>query len=254
MKAIVMGATSGIGMEVARQLAAKGWKVGIAGRRTERLAALAESVEGIVAYKSIDIMSDDAPALLTELIEEMGGVDLYFHSSGIGWQNEMLDMGKELSTVATNCAGLVRMTDTLLGWFAAKCGAETRDHAQHDKPHLHIACITSIAGTKGLGAAPAYSASKRFQSHYLESLQQLATIRHLNVSITDIRPGFVATPLIEGSRYPLQLKADDVAAKAIKAIERGKKVSVIDWRYAILVRLWRLIPRSLWVKLPINAK
>ena len=145
MKAIVMGATSGIGMEVARQLAAKGWKVGIAGRRTERLAALAESVEGIVAYKSIDIMSDDAPALLTELIDEMGGVDLYFHSSGIGWQNEMLDMGKELSTVATNCAGLVRMTDTLLGWFAAKCVAETRDHAQHDKPHLHIACITSIA-------------------------------------------------------------------------------------------------------------
>ena len=85
-----MGATSGIGMEVARQLAAKGWKVGIAGRRTERLAALAESVEGIVAYKSIDIMSDDAPALLTELIEEMGGVDLYFHSSGIGWQRNCL--------------------------------------------------------------------------------------------------------------------------------------------------------------------
>ena len=93
-----MGATSGIGMEVAIQLAAKGWQVGIAGRRTERLAALAESVGGIVAYKSIDITSDDASALLTELIDEMGGVDLYFHSSGIGWQNEILDMGKELSS------------------------------------------------------------------------------------------------------------------------------------------------------------
>ena len=71
-----MGATSGIGMEVARQLAAKGWKVGIAGRRTARLAPLAESVEGIVAYKSIDITSDDATALRTEIIEERGSKEL----------------------------------------------------------------------------------------------------------------------------------------------------------------------------------
>ena len=115
----------------------------------------------------------------------------------------------------------------------------------------HIACITSIAGTKGLGAAPAYSATKRFQSHYLECLTQQARMRHLNISITDIRPGFVKTDLIAGSSYPLQLDAKEVAKSIVKAMEKGRSVKVIDWRYAILVFLWRLIPRWIWTRMMI---
>lgn len=92
-KAIVMGATSGIGMEVAKLLAAKGWQVGIAGRRIERLQALI-SQGGITCYQQIDVTSPDAPAQLLELIDKLGGMDLYFHSSGIGWQNNTLDIEK----------------------------------------------------------------------------------------------------------------------------------------------------------------
>ena len=107
-KAIVMGATSGIGMEVAKLLAAKGWQVGIAGRRIERLQALiaegkttlqgktplqkgissdgeVTSQGGITSYQQIDVTSPNAPAQLLELIDKLGGMDLYFHSSGIGW-------------------------------------------------------------------------------------------------------------------------------------------------------------------------
>ena len=73
-KAIVMGATSGIGMEVAKLLAAKGWQVGIAGRRIERLQALI-SQGGITCYQQIDVTSTDAPAQLLELIDKLGGMD-----------------------------------------------------------------------------------------------------------------------------------------------------------------------------------
>lgn len=242
-KAIVMGATSGIGMEVAKLLAAKGWQVGIAGRRIERLQALI-SQDGITCYQQIDVTSPDAPAQLLELIDKLGGMDLYFHSSGIGWQNNTLDIEKELKTLETNGLGFTRMVDTAFNWFAT--------HHQNNSK-ARIACITSIAGTKGLGAAPAYSATKRFQNHYLECLSQQARMRHLPIAITDIRPGFVKTDLIAGSSYPLQLKPEDVAKHIVSAIENGKEVKVIDWRYDILVFLWRLIPRWLWTRLKITT-
>lgn len=234
-----MGATSGIGLEVARTLCEAGWKVGIAGRRGERLQALKNECSGICAAKVIDVTNDEAPRLLLELIDELGGMDLYFHSSGIGWQNTALDAGKELLTVQTNALGFTRMLTAAFRFFAAQGSG-------------HIACITSIAGIKGLGAAPAYSATKRFQSHYLECLTQQARMRRLPIVVTDIRPGFVATDLIAGSNYPLQLSAPRVARSIVRAIERRKAVVTIDWRYRILVALWRLIPRSLWVRLPIG--
>ena len=248
-KAIVMGATSGIGMEVAKLLAAKGWQVGIAGRRIERLQALipdnkAMPQGGIICYQQIDVTSAEAPSQLLELIDKLGGMDLYFHSSGIGWQNNSLDIEKELKTVETNGLGFTRMVDTAFNWFAT--------HHQNNSK-ARIACITSIAGTKGLGAAPAYSATKRFQNHYLECLSQQARMRHLHISITDIRPGFVKTDLIAGSTYPLQLQPEDVAKHIVRAIEKGKEVKVIDWRYAILVFFWHLIPRGLWTRLRITT-
>ena len=281
-KAIVMGATSGIGMEVASLLAQRGWQVGIAGRRVKRLEEvkrntnqiisektkvsqkgnISEGVKAsrgeIICYQQIDVTSADAPTLLQKLIEKLGGMDLYFHSSGIGWQNNSLDFEKEMKTVETNGLGFVRMVDTAFNWFAKQSqeqdkGQKLRLEQKSDKGKgndtYRIACITSIAGTKGLGAAPAYSATKRFQNHYLECLTQQAHMRHLPIAITDIRPGFVATDLIAGSNFPLQLSADSVAAYIVKAVEKGREMVTIDWRYRLLVAFWRLLPRSLWVRL-----
>ncbi len=280
-KAIVMGATSGIGMEVASLLAQRGWQVGIAGRRVERLEEvkrntnqiisektkvsqkgnISEGVKAsrgeIICYQQIDVTSADAPTLLQKLIEKLGGMDLYFHSSGIGWQNYSLDFEKEMKTVETNGLGFVRMVDTAFNWFAQQSqGQELRLEQKSDKGKgndiYRIACITSIAGTKGLGAAPAYSATKRFQNHYLECLTQQAHMRHLPIAITDIRPGFVKTDLIAGSNYPLQLTPQEVAQQIVNAIERGKTVKTIDWKYSILVSLWRMIPRWIWTRLTIK--
>ena len=255
-RAIVMGATSGIGQEVARLLAANGYEVGIAGRREERLVQMAQATPGIVTHRQIDVTKEDAPTELYKLIEELGGMDLYFHSSGIGWENVALDADKELKTVETNGVGFVRMVSAAYNWFAEQRADEAKQRAEGDEQRAgdkerkaRIACITSIARTRGLGAAPAYSATKRMQAHYLECLSQQAHMRHLNIGITDIRPGFVATDLIAGSHFPLQLKAEDVARTIVRAIERGSEVVTIDWRYRLLVAAWQLIPRWLWVRL-----
>lgn len=240
-KAIVMGATSGIGLEVARELAAKGWKLGIAGRRAERLARLKEELPQVIATRTIDVTKEEAPRQLQEMIVEMQGIDLYFHSSGIGYQNPTLDVEKEMATIDTNAVGFTRMVTAAWHYFAAR--PDTRGH---------IAVISSIAGTKGLGAAPAYSSTKRFQNHYMECLSQLSRARRLSISFTDIRPGFVATDLIRGADYPLQLKANDVARRIVRALERRESVVTIDWRYRLLVFFWRLIPRWLWIRLNIG--
>lgn len=280
-KAIVMGATSGIGMEVASLLAQRGWQVGIAGRRVERLEEVKRNTNQIISektkvsqkgnisegvkasrgeitcYQQIDVTSADAPTLLQKLIEKLGGMDLYFHSSGIGWQNYSLDFEKEMKTVETNGLGFVRMVDTAFNWFTQQNqgqepGQGQRQGKDRSCETYRIACITSIAGTKGLGAAPAYSATKRFQNHYLECLTQQAHMRHLPIAITDIRPGFVKTDLIAGSNYPLQLTPQEVAQQIVNAIERGKTVKTIDWKYSILVSLWRMIPRWIWTRLTIK--
>ena len=251
-----MGATSGIGQEVARLLAANGYEVGIAGRREERLVQMAQATPGIVTHRQIDVTKEDAPTELQKLIEELGGMDLYVHISGIGWGNVALDADKELKTVETNGVGFVRMVSAAYNWFAEQRADEAKQRAEGDEQRAgdkerkaRIACITSIARTRGLGAAPAYSATKRMQAHYLECLSQQARMRHLNIGITDIRPGFVATDLIAGSHFPLQLKAEDVARTIVRAIERGSEVVTIDWRYRLLVAAWQLIPRWLWVRL-----
>ncbi len=238
-RAIIIGATSGIGREVAILLAQNGWTVGVAGRRENLLNDLVNSTAGVTCYKVIDVNDNDAPVLLSQLIEKLGGMDLYLHSTGIGWQNEELDVKKEICTVETNAMGFTRLITAAFRYFSEHGGGQ-------------LAAISSIAGTKGLGAAPSYSASKAYQQHYLESLQQLSTIRHNNITITDIRPGFVATDLIAGSNFPMQLKPSEVARTIVAAINSRKKVITIDWRYRILTALWRIIPRSLWVRMKIK--
>ncbi len=244
-KAIVMGATSGIGLEVVRILASKGWQVGIAGRRSDVLRQLKDEMPQVVAAQSIDITRDDATMQLQQLIDRMGGIDLYFHSSGIGYQNPALDADKELRTVQTNAVGMTRMVDFMFNFFAQRPDQEG-----------HIAVMSSIARTRGLGAAPAYSATKRYVSHYLECLSQLCTIRRLrHIHLHDIRPGFVRTPLIaDGNRYPMQLDPERVAQSIVRGIERNRSVITVDWRYRLLVAGWQLLPRWLWVRLPIATQ
>ena len=112
-RAVVMGGTSGIGLEVVRELCRQGWQVGVAGRREEVLEQLQSEIDGVVAVQRIDITDEAAGEQLLQFIDRLGGVDLYFHSSGIGYQNPDLVLDKELNTVMTNALGFTRMVDTV---------------------------------------------------------------------------------------------------------------------------------------------
>ena len=245
-RAVVIGATSGIGLEVTQVLTEQGWQVGIAGRRQERLQEIQRQNLNVVATQQLDVTHANAPDRLLQLIGKMGGtVDLILHSSGIGYQNTALDMERELAIVETNALGMTRIVGAAFNYLA-----ERPDH------EAHLAVISSIAGTRGLGAAPAYSASKRFVNHYLECLQQLCTIRRLrHIHLHDIRPGFVRTPLLaDGHHYPLQLDPRRVAESIVRGIRHNRSVITIDWRYRLLTALWRLIPRWLWVKMRVVSR
>ena len=228
-KAIVIGASSGIGLEVAKLLVGAGWTVGVGARRVERMQQI-----GAVAVEQIDVTESNATAALQQLIDKTGGMDLFFYASGIGKQNRELHEDIELATMQTNALGFTRMIGAAYRHFALQGNG-------------HIAAITSIAGTKGLGPAPAYSATKAMQATYLQALEQQANKRGLDIRITDIRPGFVDTALLSGDvRYPMMLRPERVAKEIVAAINRQSHVRIIDWKYRILTAFWRRIPRFVW--------
>lgn len=231
-----MGASSGLGLEVARRLLRDGWQVGVAARRVDMLKSIEEPDVGKPVIAQIDITADDAADKMRSLIEKLGGVDLYFHASGIGKQNSELIADVELNTIQTNGMGFARMVGEVFRWMASHGGG-------------HIAVISSIAGTKGLGAAPSYSATKSFQNTYIQALEQLSNNRQLNIRFTDLRPGFVDTDLIKGTHYPMTLTVDEVADEMMAAISHGMHVRIIDWRWRIVVKLWRMIPSFVWRRL-----
>ena len=234
MNAIIIGASSGMGLEVAKLLLAEGYSLGVAARREDRLQALKQLAPDRVVTSTIDVTAEDAAERLRSLIDELGGMDLFFYASGIGKQNRELAPDIELDTVNTNGMGFTRMIGEAYRYFA-------------EKGEGHIAAITSIAGTKGLGPAPSYSATKAMQNTYLQALEQQANARGLKIRFTDIRPGFVDTDLLKGDfHYPMMLKPEKVARDIVRAIHHKRHIKVIDWKYAIMTALWRRIPRPLW--------
>lgn len=229
-KAIIMGASSGIGREVALLLLQQGWEVGVAARRIDCLQEFKVKAQ-------IDVNSEQATQKLNTLVEELGGMDLYFHASGIGHQNRSLDERIELDTMQTNGVGFTRMIGAAYRYMAQQGGG-------------HIAVISSIAGTKGLGPAPAYSATKAMQNTYIQSLEQLANAQHLNIRFTDLRPGFVATDLLnDGNHYPILLNKTKVAKEMVYAIEHNNSKRVIDWRWRMITAVWKMIPNWIWRRL-----
>lgn len=237
---VIVGATSGIGLETARLCIRHGWRVGAAGRRQQALEALRAEAPGQVEIEALDITRDDAPERLARLIERLGGMDIYLHSSGVGSRNTLLQPGIEIATLRTNGEGFVRMVTAAFGYFRDNGGG-------------NLAVISSIAGTKGLGSAPAYSASKRMQNTYIDALAQLARMEGYDIRFTDIRPGFVATPLLSGdSSYPMLMPTEKVAARIMRVLEHPRRRVVIDGRYAVLVFFWKLIPEWLWERLKVR--
>lgn len=239
---VIMGATSGIGLRIAEIFAKAGWLVGAAGRKENVMRKLQSDFPERIRYAQIDINDSNAPTHLRDLIGRLGGMDIYLNVAGIGYENEALATDREAATAMTNVVGFTRMIDTAFRYF--------RDHGKRGR----IAAITSVAGTNGIGQLASYSASKKYQQTYLTALDQLARMQGLDISFTDIRPGWVRTPLLKPDRvYPMTMDLDRAVVSIVRAIIKRKRVCIVDWRWNIAVRLWSLIPDRVWERLPINV-
>lgn len=236
-KIIVIGASSGLGARIATDFARLGFRVGIAARREDRLKDIKELYPDRIAYQTIDVTAPDAVERFYNLIELIDGMDILLFASGIGFQDPELKDSTLTDTLQTNVVGFARIIAAAYKYF-------------RDTANLHpgqIAAITSVAGTKGIGVAAAYSSSKRFQQMFINSLEQLAYRQQVNVKFTDIRPGFVRTPILNDDKdYPMIMSVDYAAPLIEKAILKRKRVAVIDSRWLIVNTLWRMIPQCLW--------
>lgn len=238
---IIVGASSGLGYRIALDFAQRGWIVGIAARREEPLKEICAMYPNTVFYEKIDVLTEDAPERFLSLIDKIGGMDVVLIASGVGKQNPDLFHEIELRTTKTNVVGFTQIIDTAYNYF--------KDKGQEGQ----IAAISSVAGTKGLGMAPSYSATKRFQYIYIDALEQLSKMQGVKIKFTDIRPGFIRTPILDPEkRYPMIMTMDHAVPRIVKAILKQRRVAVVDGKWRVLVALWRLIPRWMWKRLPIK--
>ena len=184
-KAIIIGASSGIGLELARVMSREGYSVGVAGRRLELLEGLQKELPGRSYIKRIDVTHPSAMDQLKELITEMDGADVVVISSGTGFINPILEWAKEKETIDVNVSGFAAMANVSFEYFRGRGSGQ-------------IVGLSSVAAIRGGAGAPAYNASKAFVSNYLEGLRQKAVKLKLSLTVTDIQSGFVDTAMAQG--------------------------------------------------------
>lgn len=234
---VIVGASSGIGLALAEAFASRNIPVGLAARRTKPLEDLKKRYPSRVAYAEIDINKPEAVSRLNRLITDLGGMDIYIHSAGIGFENLTMEPESEAHTIETNTVGFARMISSAYRYFRSKA------------KRGQIVAISSVAGTNGLGRLAAYSASKKFDQTYLVALEQLANSMNAGITFTDIRPGWVRTPLVmPDKQYPFEMTVEYAVPLIIRAIVRKKRVAYIDWRWALVAAAWKLIPDAIWTR------
>lgn len=236
-KAIVIGATSGIGKELAKVLAEDNYAVGLAARRIDFLSQLQQEIPSPAFIKRIDVtQTEEAMNLLDELIKEMGGLDLIIISSGVGFINPDLDCKEEIETINTNVSGFAAIANVAFRYF-------------YKQGSGHIVGISSIAALRGGSDAPAYNASKAFVSNYLEGLRRKAAKSSIPINITDIKPGYVDTAMAKGDGKFWVASPEKAARQIYKAIRLKKKNAYITKRWRIIAWLLKTMPDWIYTKL-----
>jgi len=233
MRAIIIGATSGIGAEMARQMLSDGWQIGITGRRLDLLEELAVAHPGNVEIQGMDVTDPlAAEAGLADLIARMGGVDMIVLSSGIGKFNKALDTAPELDTIDVNVIGFTHMALASMRYFLGQ-GAG------------HLVIISSIASRRGDRAAPAYNASKAYQARYAEGLRKYAVRKGGNITVTDVQPGFVDTAIVQGKVFWLQ-PVDKAVRQIMAGLKSKRSRVVVTRRWAFVAWAMERMPERLW--------
>ena len=245
--ALVTGASSGIGAALARRLAASGTEVALLARREDLLASLRDELSRAGgkarSYPGAAARPEAGVEAVRRADDELGGLDLVIANAGIGhsrWAGKLSweDLAPTLSVnvagaAATLVAVLPRMVERRRG---------------------HVVGVSSLAGYRGMPRSAAYSASKAFLSTFLESLR--VDLRGTGVAVTDVRPGFVRTPMTATNRFPMPFLIDvEPAARTIvEALERRAPVVAFPRAMAAITGSARLLPNAVWDRVSSRAR
>jgi len=218
-------------------MAADGWELGIAARRKERLDALAKSLDARVEVATLDVSNpEEAMAVLDALLATLDPVDVVVVNAGIGIPNMKLGWEPEVTTIGVNVTGFAAMANVAVHYFE-KVGKG------------HLVGISSVAALRGGYGAPAYAASKAFVSNYMEGIRVQAYKRKLDLAVTDVRPGFVHTPMTEGQKGMFWVADAKLAARQIYgAIKRRRKRVYVTRRWGLVAAVMRMVPDALYRK------
>ena len=233
-KVIIVGATSGIGKELAILFAENNYLVGITGRRTKLLEELKSKNPEKFFIKTFDITETNTSTIkLQELVFELGGLDMIVISSGTGEINEQLDFNVEKQTIDTNISGFTCIADWAFRYF-------------NEQKSGQIVAITSIGGLRGSGNAPAYNASKAYQINYMEGLRKKANKLSFPLLITDIRPGLVDTDMAKGDGLLWVMPVKKAVKQIYSAVQKKKKVAYVTKRWKIVAFITKHLPRLIY--------
>ncbi len=242
-KAILVGASSGIGAALARQLADQGYSLALLARRTDKLTTLCDEINQKAnqtlarAYPHDVNDYDSVPALLQSILADLGGVDVFIFNSGISLPVGLkkFDFDKDRLTMEVNILGALAWLNPVAAMFQnLKSG--------------QIVGISSVAGERGRVGNPSYNASKAALSSYLEALRNRLT--RYGVHVLTVKPGFVETDLLAGAKSTFWVIPPEQAARDIcKAIRTHKQdiYTPARWRWVMLVI--RNIPSFIFRKL-----
>ncbi len=230
----IVGASSGIGAALARELADRGAQVAISARRAD---ALHEVAAGRMAVVPVDITDAQAVEQATDrVVEELGGLDIVVLSAGYWKQLKDFDAESFQRHLDVNLSGMAHCLDAVIPRLrAARAGV--------------IVGIASVAGYRGLPGAEAYGATKAAQINLLEALR--VALRPDGINVVTVCPGFVDTEMTVSNTFPMPfiISAPRAAQEIANGIERRTTRITFPWQMAWLARLGKLIPDNLWTRL-----
>jgi len=232
-KIIIVGATSGIGKEMAMIFASQNHFVGITGRRENLLNELKKNYPRQIFSSCFDVMGNENQQKIQQLINELGGLDLLIYNSGYGDPSRELNFEIENTTIKTNVNGFVEIVSYAFTYFVRQ------DYGQ-------IAITSSVAAVRGNSWAPSYSASKAFMSNYAEGLNIKAKRLRKDIIVTDIRPGFINTKMAKGNGQFWVVPKEKAAKQIIRAIEKKKRIAYISKRWWLVAQIMKLLPYSIY--------
>jgi short-subunit dehydrogenase len=236
-RVMIIGASEGIGRELARLYAKEQYTVGITARRAALLEQLKDELGGNVFVMPMDISkADEATNQFNALLERMGGVDIVIICAGTGYENPELKWEWEEATIDVNVKGFTCMADAAFQYFAERKAGQ-------------LAAISSVAALRGAAICPAYNASKAYVSNYMEGLRCKAAKISNDICITDIKPGFVDTKMAQGENLFWVASPQKAAAQIAALIRKRKTHGYVTKRWGLIAFLFRVMPDWLYRKL-----